>query len=94
MLTSYGYQMHMKTTILLMLQLRDEPLNDVDVQAVLRAVESAYIMYRSDPFTTFTGAGSANGPPVPPDTHPANKPIHSAAFDRRIAMIAGWTGTQ
>ena len=47
MLTSYGYQMHMKTTILLMLQLRDEPLNDVDVQAVLRAVESAYIMYLS-----------------------------------------------
>ncbi|WFD35175.1 hypothetical protein MCUN1_002025 [Malassezia cuniculi] len=91
----YGYQLHMRVTILLMLQLRDEPLNDVDVQAVLRAVEGAYILYRSEPFAVLGGhLGDAHAPPVSPDTHPADRPIRSAAFDHRIATIAGWTGAQ
>ena len=78
----------MRVTILLMLQLQDEPLNDIDVLAVLRAIGGAYIMYRSDPFVSL----ALQGAPVSPDTNLADRQIRSTAFDRRIAELAGWTG--
>lgn len=99
---SYGFQTNTHVKILLMLQLRDDPLSDVDVVTMFKAIHAAYVAYISNPFAhtlpgELPGATDADDTPVrpaaPPSTDDASRPIWSAAFERRIDAIAGWRPT-
>lgn len=100
---SYGLQTNTGVKILLMLELRDEPVADIDVLTTLNAIHTAYHAYISNPFAhvqpgELPSAAAAEDtlerPAAPPNTDKTCLPIRSAAFERRIDAITGWSALE
>lgn len=96
---SYGYLTHTNTKLLLMLQLREDPVPDSDVLTIFRAIQDAYVSYVSNPFVNVQPGelpGSDAQANLVPPSAPLNmdrdsRAITSATFEKRIKAIAGWT---